>query len=143
MDLSALTIQQLRYLVAVDPHRSFREAARACSVSQPALVDVGFGMTILPELVVRGIPSGRRAAQVRPFFEPAPAREISLLHRREQIRKDIGDALFRALREQLPPELRGRQLDAVDRVRPTAAPASANEPAEPSCASVAPPGDAR
>lgn len=37
MDLSALTIQQLRYVVAVDRHRSFREAARACHVSQPAL----------------------------------------------------------------------------------------------------------
>ncbi|MBX3234486.1 MAG: hydrogen peroxide-inducible genes activator [Labilithrix sp.] len=37
MDLSALTIQQLRYIVAVDQHRSFREAARGCHVSQPAL----------------------------------------------------------------------------------------------------------
>ncbi|MCA9639215.1 MAG: hydrogen peroxide-inducible genes activator [Polyangiaceae bacterium] len=37
MNLSALTIQQLRYLVAVDQHRNFREAAAACHVSQPAL----------------------------------------------------------------------------------------------------------
>jgi LysR family hydrogen peroxide-inducible transcriptional activator len=37
MDLSALTIQQLRYLVAVDRHRSFRNAALASHVSQPAL----------------------------------------------------------------------------------------------------------
>jgi LysR family hydrogen peroxide-inducible transcriptional activator len=37
MDLSSLTIQQLRYLVAVDRHRSFGEAALACHVSQPAL----------------------------------------------------------------------------------------------------------
>ncbi|HEX7666304.1 MAG TPA: hydrogen peroxide-inducible genes activator [Polyangiaceae bacterium] len=37
MELSALTIQQLRYLVALDHHRSFREAANACHVSQPAL----------------------------------------------------------------------------------------------------------
>ena len=37
MDLSALTIQQLRYLVAVDRHRSFRDAAVVCHVSQPAL----------------------------------------------------------------------------------------------------------
>ncbi len=37
MELSALTIQQLRYIVAVDRHRSFRDAARACHVSQPAL----------------------------------------------------------------------------------------------------------
>jgi hypothetical protein len=37
MDLSALTVQQLRYLVAVDRLRSFRDAASACHVSQPAL----------------------------------------------------------------------------------------------------------
>ena len=37
MDLSALTIQQLRYVVAVDHHRSFREAAKSCHVTQPAL----------------------------------------------------------------------------------------------------------
>lgn len=37
MELSALTIQQLRYIVAVDQHRSFREAAKSCHVSQPAL----------------------------------------------------------------------------------------------------------
>lgn len=37
MDLSALTIQQLRYIVAVDQHRSFREAAKGCHVTQPAL----------------------------------------------------------------------------------------------------------
>lgn len=37
MDLSAITLTQLRYLVAVDRHRSFRLAARDCHVSQPAL----------------------------------------------------------------------------------------------------------
>lgn len=37
VDLSALTVQQLRYVVALDRHRSFHEAARACSVTQPAL----------------------------------------------------------------------------------------------------------
>lgn len=37
MDLSAITLQQLRYIVAVDRHRSFREAAHSCHVSQPAL----------------------------------------------------------------------------------------------------------
>ena len=37
VNLSALTIQQLRYLVAVEHHRSFRDAAASCHVSQPAL----------------------------------------------------------------------------------------------------------
>jgi len=37
IDLSALTFTQLRYLLAVDEHRSFRSAAESCRVSQPAL----------------------------------------------------------------------------------------------------------
>jgi len=37
MSLSALTVQQLRYLVALDRHRNFGDAANACHVSQPAL----------------------------------------------------------------------------------------------------------
>jgi LysR family hydrogen peroxide-inducible transcriptional activator len=37
INLSALTLQQLRCVVAVERHRSFRDAARACNVSQPAL----------------------------------------------------------------------------------------------------------
>ena len=37
MDLSALTLTQLRYIVALDNSRSFRAAAAASHVSQPAL----------------------------------------------------------------------------------------------------------
>ncbi len=37
MDLSALTLTQLRYLVAVESQRSFRSAAERCHVTQPAL----------------------------------------------------------------------------------------------------------
>lgn len=37
MSLSALTVQQLRYLIAVDRHRNFGDAATSCRVSQPAL----------------------------------------------------------------------------------------------------------
>ena len=37
MNLSNMTLAQLRYLVAVDRERSFREAAARCFVTQPAL----------------------------------------------------------------------------------------------------------
>jgi LysR family hydrogen peroxide-inducible transcriptional activator len=37
MSLSSLTVQQLRYVVAVDRQRSFSDAATTCHVSQPAL----------------------------------------------------------------------------------------------------------
>lgn len=35
--LGTMTLSQLAYLVAVDRHRSFREAAASCNVTQPAL----------------------------------------------------------------------------------------------------------
>ncbi|MCC6900852.1 MAG: LysR family transcriptional regulator, partial [Polyangiaceae bacterium] len=37
MDLSNVTLTQLRYVAAVDRFRSFRAAAEHCHVSQPAL----------------------------------------------------------------------------------------------------------
>jgi LysR family transcriptional regulator, hydrogen peroxide-inducible genes activator len=37
LDLSGMTLTQLRYVVAVDRHRSFRVAAERCHVSQPGL----------------------------------------------------------------------------------------------------------
>lgn len=73
------------------------------------LVDAGCGVTVLPELLVRALPQPARSAQVRPFAGPEPLRQISLLHGREHVGRAIGDALFRVLREHLPPELRGRR----------------------------------
>lgn len=32
-----MTLQQLKYIVAVDRHRSFSKAAEACGVTQPTL----------------------------------------------------------------------------------------------------------
>jgi LysR family hydrogen peroxide-inducible transcriptional activator len=69
MNLSALTIQQLRYVVAVDRHRSFREAAAACCVSQPALstqlkkVEEMFGTTLFDRARQPIVPT-ERGAQV-------------------------------------------------------------------------------
>ncbi len=37
LSLAGMTLSQLAYLVAVDRHRSFREAAASCFVTQPAL----------------------------------------------------------------------------------------------------------
>jgi LysR family hydrogen peroxide-inducible transcriptional activator len=37
LNLSALTVQQLRYLLAIDRLRNFKDAAQHCHVSQPAL----------------------------------------------------------------------------------------------------------
>jgi LysR family hydrogen peroxide-inducible transcriptional activator len=73
------------------------------------IVDSGFGVTILPELVVRSLPAARQAAQVRPFAVPEPVREISFLHAREQERVEVADALVHTLSSVMPPDLIGRK----------------------------------
>jgi LysR family hydrogen peroxide-inducible transcriptional activator len=85
------------------------------------VVDSGFGATLLPELSVRDLPAGRRAAQVRPFASPAPVREVSFLHGREHARKGTADAIFGLLREGVPAELRGRRVTRAAILRPLGA----------------------
>lgn len=62
------------------------------------LVDGGIGGTVLPELVVLGLDPARRAAQVRPFLSPGPAREIGLVSGREDLRRRVREALQAAIR---------------------------------------------
>jgi LysR family transcriptional regulator, hydrogen peroxide-inducible genes activator len=66
------------------------------------LVDEGFGLTVLPDLLVRWLPATTRRAQVRPFTPPVPAREVSLLHHRRHLRRAIADALVEAIRAAVP-----------------------------------------
>ncbi len=68
------------------------------------LVDEGFGVTVLPELVVRCLPPARRA-RVRPFAPPVPMREVSFRPHRRHLRRAIADALVEEIRRSLPPEL--------------------------------------
>lgn len=70
------------------------------------LVDAGCGVTVLPELVVQGLPAEAQRAQVRPMVPPEPMRQISLLHGREHVRRAAAEALFRLVREHLPEEMR-------------------------------------
>jgi LysR family transcriptional regulator, hydrogen peroxide-inducible genes activator len=77
------------------------------------LVDEGLGATVLPELVVQGLPAGRRRAQVRPLVAPAPVREIGLVTAREQLRRRVSGALAAAIREALARALPGAARRAV------------------------------
>jgi len=79
------------------------------------LVDQNFGLTVLPELVVRALPAARRRARVRPFAPPVPVREVSMVHARDHLRRRIADALFDSLRDSLPDELCPRRLDHAER----------------------------
>lgn len=74
------------------------------------LVDAGIGVTVLPELVVRSLPSAKRVNQVRPFVTPEPVRAIGMLVAREELRRSTNDALFRTLRSVLPKDIQTRTL---------------------------------
>jgi LysR family hydrogen peroxide-inducible transcriptional activator len=69
------------------------------------LVDAGLGMTVLPELVIEGLPAARRRQRVRPFAPPVPVREVSFVHARDHLRRAIADALVEDVRRALPPAL--------------------------------------
>jgi LysR family hydrogen peroxide-inducible transcriptional activator len=74
------------------------------------LVDEGMGATVLPELVVHGLPAMRRRAQVRPLVAPVPVREIGLVTARSHLRRRVSDALAAAIRAGL-----ARALPAASR----------------------------
>ncbi|MEB2284818.1 MAG: hypothetical protein B6D46_13060 [Polyangiaceae bacterium UTPRO1] len=65
------------------------------------LVDEGLGATVLPELVVDGLPAARRRRQVRPLVAPTPVREIGLVTARSHLRRRVTDALAAEIRRGL------------------------------------------
>src|SRR5687767_1026330 len=84
LDLSALTLTQLRYLDAVERHRSFRAAAEHCRVTQPGLsmqvqkLEELVGFSVFDRSSNPVVPTERGArliAQVR-----AVLREVARLH---------------------------------------------------------------
>lgn len=77
------------------------------------LVDAGLGMTVLPELVVRTLPAATRRARIRPFEGSTPVREVSFLRIREDLRRQIADAVVEALLAVLPDDLGQTKRQAV------------------------------
>jgi LysR family hydrogen peroxide-inducible transcriptional activator len=82
------------------------------------LVDDGLGATVLPDLVVRELPAGRRKRQARPLVAPAPVREIGLVTSRADLRRRVTDVLEAILRPALarvlaPAPLRAKRLDPM------------------------------
>jgi len=82
------------------------------------LVDDGLGATVLPDLVVRELPPGRRKRQARPLVQPAPVREIALVTARADLRRAVTDVLESTLRASLgrvltPAPPRAKHLDPM------------------------------
>ena len=90
------------------------------------LVDADFGVTVLPQLVIEGLPAARRRARVRPFAPPVPTREVSFVHSRDHLRRAIADALVAEIERTLPPSLlaatqrEGHVLDPLPSTRQAA-----------------------
>lgn len=63
------------------------------------------GYTLVPALFVDLLHESERREHVREFERPVPAREISLVYRRDQWKSDIIKALSETVRDQLPREL--------------------------------------
>lgn len=69
------------------------------------LVEHSGGMTLLPQLAVAGLSEEERR-RVRPFAEPAPAREIRLVRRQSYLKRRLIEVLTQELqrfRAELPP----------------------------------------
>ncbi|APR80356.1 Hydrogen peroxide-inducible activator [Minicystis rosea] len=69
-----------------------------------SLVDAGIGLTVLPRSVVARLSEAQRR-RVRSFAEPAPAREVSFVFSREQLRRRIADAVVEELVRAVPAAL--------------------------------------
>ncbi len=68
------------------------------------LVEMGKGMTVLPELAIREVPPSQRHLLKR-FMEPVPVREISLVTHRQFMKKNLIEALTGTILDILPAEL--------------------------------------
>ncbi len=67
------------------------------------LVEQGSGFTIVPYLALETVPQGN--CVTRPFADPQPVREISLIVRRSYVKHNILEALRKEVLANLPQQL--------------------------------------
>ena len=66
------------------------------------MVATGAGVTLLPELAVRGAYRSARGVALRPFARPAPVRHVGAVWRKTSARRAAIDALGRLIAEHAP-----------------------------------------
>ncbi|PCI28366.1 MAG: DNA-binding transcriptional regulator OxyR [SAR324 cluster bacterium] len=79
------------------------------------LVDQGFGVTLLPELMIEGSESSYEGRLAR-FESPTPSREISLVYSRTFLKQTIIQAFIEIIKKALPEEMLtkdGKQILSV------------------------------
>lgn len=80
------------------------------------LVEQGHGYTLLPDLATRSIQRHRRKF-LKPFADPVPSREVSLVYRRTQYKVPILEALAEEIKRDLPAELPREKSKKIEVVR--------------------------
>lgn len=81
------------------------------------LVERHIGYTLVPYLAVMTETPDEAEAVVVPFVKPIPAREVSLVYRREQLKQPILNALMETILKSLPAKLTGmekKELEVLD-----------------------------
>lgn len=66
------------------------------------IVEKQFGYTLLPELAVLDLSAEQKNLHIRPFTDPQPVREVSLVLRRNFMKRKLIDLLHRSISENLP-----------------------------------------
>lgn len=69
------------------------------------LIKRGKGYTLVPRLFAETLPESERKNLIKEFEHPAPSREISLIHRRDQLKLDVILALEEVIIRNLPKTL--------------------------------------
>ncbi|WP_242927833.1 hydrogen peroxide-inducible genes activator [Pontibacter vulgaris] len=76
------------------------------------IVETQHGLTLLPELSVLEMPEDKKKL-VRPFSEPQPVREVSLVVHKSFLKKKLIQALQNEILEGLPESIRNRKKQKV------------------------------
>ncbi|PRY13700.1 LysR family hydrogen peroxide-inducible transcriptional activator [Pontibacter ummariensis] len=80
------------------------------------IVETQHGLTLLPELSVLELPNEKRRL-IRPFEEPQPLREVSLVVHRSFLKKKLIQALQQEIMASIPEEIRNRKKEQVIAVK--------------------------
>lgn len=80
------------------------------------IVEMQHGLTLLPELSVLEMAEEKKKL-VRPFQEPQPVREVSMVVHRSFLKKKLVGALQQEIMDSLPAEIKSRKKEQVVGVR--------------------------
>lgn len=98
---------QVVHLCGVRTHGAMRNVRfdAASFETLRALIDEAGGCTLVPETFARTLPAPIRRARIRPFRDPVPTREVSLIASRAHWKTEILEALTASLRALAPRSL--------------------------------------